>query len=52
VPGVFPGLVADPVVTAKDPKLHIGIVLHGLAGKAIDRKAYFEAGPVPWRVVD
>jgi mono/diheme cytochrome c family protein len=40
VPGAFPALAADPVVTARDPKLHIGIVLHGLAGKTIGGKAY------------
>jgi len=40
VPGAFPALAADPVVTDSDPKLHIAIVLHGLHGKVINRSSY------------
>lgn len=40
VPGAFPPLAADPVVTAPDPKEHIFVVLHGLKGKVIGGKAY------------
>jgi mono/diheme cytochrome c family protein len=40
VPGVFPPLANDPVVTAKDPAQHITIVLKGLQGKAIGGKTY------------
>ncbi|MDE2572051.1 MAG: cbb3-type cytochrome c oxidase subunit II [bacterium] len=40
VPGVFPALVNDPVVTASDPKTHIEIVLNGLHGKSIGGTAY------------
>jgi mono/diheme cytochrome c family protein len=35
VPGAFPALAGDPVVTATDPRAHLTIVLHGLSGKAI-----------------
>ena len=45
VPGTFPALAGDPVVTAKDPQAQIGVVLHGLAGKAIAGKPY--AGQMP-----
>jgi mono/diheme cytochrome c family protein len=40
VPGAFPALAHDPVVTAADPAAHLGIVLHGLSGKAIAGKTY------------
>jgi mono/diheme cytochrome c family protein len=40
VPGVFPPLANDPVVTSKDPKQHVTIVLKGLNGKAIGGKTY------------
>jgi mono/diheme cytochrome c family protein len=40
VPGVFPSLVNDPVVTSKNPAQHITIVLKGLQGKAIGGKTY------------
>jgi mono/diheme cytochrome c family protein len=45
VPGAFPALAADPVVTAKDPKAQIGIVLHGLHGKAIAGTSYASQMP-------
>jgi cytochrome c oxidase subunit II len=45
VPGAFPPLVHDPVVTAADPKAHINIVLHGLKGKAISGTAYSSQMP-------
>jgi len=45
VPGAFPALATDPVVTAKDPKTQIGIVLHGLHGKVIAGKAYSSQMP-------
>lgn len=40
VPGVFPPLANDPVVTSKDPGKHVAIVLKGLQGKAIGGKTY------------
>ena len=45
VPGAFPALAADPVVTAKDPKAQIGVVLHGLNGKTILGKTYASQMP-------
>jgi mono/diheme cytochrome c family protein len=45
VPGAFPPLAGDPVVTAKDPKSHIAIVLHGLHDKPIARKPYSSQMP-------
>lgn len=45
VPGAFPQLAADPVVTAKDPEAQIGIVLHGLHGKVIVGKSYASQMP-------
>ncbi|MCZ6872519.1 MAG: cytochrome c [bacterium] len=45
VPGVFPPLKGDAVVTAQDPKAHIRIVLYGLKDKSIDGVAY--ASPMP-----
>lgn len=45
LPGVFPPLAGDPVVTAEDPAGHIKTVLHGLQGKAIDGVRY--ASPMP-----
>ncbi|MDQ2908153.1 MAG: cytochrome c [Candidatus Eremiobacteraeota bacterium] len=44
-PSVFPPLVHDSVVTAKDPKEQIVTVLHGLHGKAIGGTTY--AGQMP-----
>jgi len=44
-PGVFPPLVNDPVVNAKDADTHVRIVLHGLSGKAINGMRY--AGQMP-----
>ena len=40
VPGVFPPLAGDPVVTASDPAEHIRIVLHGVKGKVIGGQSY------------
>ena len=45
LPGVFPPMAGDPVVTAADPAEHIQIVLHGLQGKSIGGVAY--ASPMP-----
>jgi mono/diheme cytochrome c family protein len=45
IPGVFPPLAANQVVTAKDPAQHISIVLNGLQGKSIDGKTYSAAMP-------
>jgi len=40
VPGAFPPLVSDPVVTAADPTGHIAVVLFGLSGKRISGVSY------------
>lgn len=40
VPGAFPPLAGDPVVTAEDPTRHIEIILYGLQGKAINGVDY------------
>jgi cytochrome c oxidase cbb3-type subunit 2 len=40
VPGVFPPLAGNPVVTARDPGEHVRVVLHGLHGRAIDGTTY------------
>ena len=45
MPGVFPPIAGDPVVTADDPTEHIDIVLGGLLGKEINGVAY--ASPMP-----
>jgi len=45
MPGVFPPIAGDPVVTAQDPTEHIEIVLDGLHGKVIEGVAY--ASPMP-----
>ena len=45
MPGVFPPIAGDPVVTATDPTEHIDIVLGGLLGKEINGVAY--ASPMP-----
>jgi mono/diheme cytochrome c family protein len=45
VPGVFPPLANDPVVTSKNPAPHITIVLKGLQGKPIGGKTYAAAMP-------
>jgi mono/diheme cytochrome c family protein len=45
VPGAFPPLAGDAVVTAKDPKGHIEVVLHGLHGKTIAGNAYASQMP-------
>ena len=45
MPGVFPPIAGDPVVTADDPTEHIEIVLNGVHGKVISGVAY--ASPMP-----
>lgn len=40
VPGAFPALAADPIVTGKDADAHIKIVLKGLSGKVINGKKF------------
>lgn len=45
IPGVFPPLKGNPVVTAKDPTRHIEIVLTGLSGKTIEGIKYAAAMP-------
>jgi mono/diheme cytochrome c family protein len=40
VPGAFPALAGDPVVSAANPHDHITTVLHGLANKVIGGKSY------------
>lgn len=45
VPGTFPPLVGDPVVTAEDPTRHVEIILEGLEGKTIGGTEYPTAMP-------
>lgn len=45
MPGVFPPIAGDPVVTAEDPTEHVSIVLNGLHGKEINGVAY--VSPMP-----
>jgi mono/diheme cytochrome c family protein len=45
VPGVFPPLSGDPVVTAQDPTRHIEIILYGLQGESIEGVDYAAAMP-------
>ena len=45
VPGTFPPLAGDPVVTADDPTRHVEIVLDGLQGKSIAGTSYAAAMP-------
>ncbi|MFB6262927.1 MAG: cytochrome c, partial [Bradymonadaceae bacterium] len=45
VPGTFPPLAGDPVVTADDPTRHVEIVLDGLQGKTIEGTEYGAAMP-------
>ena len=45
VPGVFPSLVKNDVVTASDPAEHIRVVLRGLRGKAIGGVTYASQMP-------
>lgn len=40
VPGTFPALAGDPIVTSKDPDGHIKAVLHGVSGKVINGTRY------------
>jgi cytochrome c oxidase cbb3-type subunit II len=40
VPGAFPPLAGDPVVTASDPAMHIRVVLHGLSKVPIKGTTY------------
>lgn len=45
LPGVFPPLAGDPVVTDQDPTRHIEVVLFGLKGKTINGTSYSAAMP-------
>lgn len=45
LPGVFPPLAGDPVVTAEDPSEHISTVLHGKQGSTIGGVTYASAMP-------
>jgi mono/diheme cytochrome c family protein len=45
VPGAFPPMAGDPVVTATEPADHIAALLHGVKGKTILGKTY--ASPMP-----
>lgn len=45
VPGVFPPLRGDPVVTAVDPGEHIRVILGGLSGKPIGGVTYASQMP-------
>lgn len=45
VPGAFPPLAGDPVVTADDPTRHIEIILFGMEGVPIDGVEYSAAMP-------
>src|SRR5690606_10901739 len=45
LPGVFPPIAGDPVVTADDPTEHIPVVVGGLPGKEIGGVAY--VSPMP-----
>lgn len=45
LPGVFPSLIDDPVVSAPDPTEHIRVVLEGLSGKEIKGVAYSTVMP-------
>lgn len=45
IPGAFPPLAGDPVVTAQDPTQHIRVVLFGMQGEAIDGVEYSAAMP-------
>jgi cytochrome c oxidase cbb3-type subunit 2 len=45
IPGAFPPLKGDPVVTDKDPAAHIGAVLFGLQSKTINGIKYSTAMP-------
>jgi mono/diheme cytochrome c family protein len=45
IPGAFPPLARDPVVTAKDPAAHLRIVLGGLQGKTIGGTRYASQMP-------
>ncbi len=45
VPGAFPALAGDPVVTAAKPDEQVHVILAGLKGKAIAGKAYTSQMP-------
>jgi mono/diheme cytochrome c family protein len=45
VPGAFPPLAGDPVVTAADPAMHVKVVLHGLKGVPIKGTTYSSQMP-------
>lgn len=45
VPGAFPPLAGDPVVTAADPAMHVKVVLHGLSKVPIKGTSYASQMP-------
>lgn len=45
VPGAFPALAGDPVVTEEDPVRHIEVILFGMEGEAIEGVEYSAAMP-------
>lgn len=45
VPGAFPPIAGDPVVTAHDPEQQVKTILHGLSGKTVGGKMYSGAMP-------
>ncbi len=47
LPGAFPPLAGDPVVTAADPRRHIEVVLFGASGSTIGGQRYTSPMP-PW----
>ena len=47
LPGAFPPLAGDPVVTAADPTRHIEVVLFGASGSTIGGQRYTSPMP-PW----
>ena len=47
LPGAFPPLASDPVVTAADPTRHIEVVLFGASGSTIGGQRYTSPMP-PW----
>lgn len=45
LPGTFPPMKGDPVVTKSDPQRHVEIVLNGLEGKTIEGTSYSSKMP-------
>lgn len=45
LPGTFPPMKGDPVVTESDPQRHVEIVLNGLEGKTIEGTSYSSKMP-------